>query len=365
MGTVEYEEVSEKKTSKLGYLLLTIMVIFIIIAGQTVFRDLRRIPERPDRPTFCVHIVTDANLKDIMHLPAFNVTEIDKKFGLDKKIDKIKPALEEIVDLNVKINDINNQIYLKEEQLKNIRETYGLSLLETIAEEEKALIDKPDIRDSIISLRSDIVSLNQQVRAYGRQRDVKISNIETELVLLRQLYDEAYVYYQDKHDGYELKVFILLILFVLPLFLVSIYLYLKFKRINSPYTIILTAVLTAVSILFIQVVLLALFKVLPAEWLERIFEVFRHVPFLRFIVYYGSVILIIVIFGGIVFYIQKKVFSAKSIVMRRLKNNKCPGCSLELNGMYNICPMCGYKLKEKCSGSISVATSHKSSEVCF
>ena len=74
MGTVEYEEVSEKKTSKLGYLLLTIMVIFIIIAGQTVFRDLRRIPERPDRPTFCVHIVTDANLKDIMHLPAFNVT---------------------------------------------------------------------------------------------------------------------------------------------------------------------------------------------------------------------------------------------------------------------------------------------------
>jgi hypothetical protein len=36
----DYEEISEKKTSKLGYILLILMVIFIVSISQGIFSDL-------------------------------------------------------------------------------------------------------------------------------------------------------------------------------------------------------------------------------------------------------------------------------------------------------------------------------------
>ena len=69
----------------------------------------------------------------------------------------------------------------------------------------------------------------------------------------------------------------------------------------------LTALTTSFSILFLQVIGGFLYDILPKEWLGRIFKFFLEVPFLRYVIYYGSVILVIGLFGGIVYYIQKKV----------------------------------------------------------
>jgi len=50
----EVEEVGERRTSVLGYLLLSMMVIFILVIGQTIFSDLSEIPKRPVAPSDCV-----------------------------------------------------------------------------------------------------------------------------------------------------------------------------------------------------------------------------------------------------------------------------------------------------------------------
>jgi len=49
-----YEEISEKKTSKLGYIFLIMMVVFVIGTGEKIFSDLKKIPERPTPPSYCI-----------------------------------------------------------------------------------------------------------------------------------------------------------------------------------------------------------------------------------------------------------------------------------------------------------------------
>ncbi|GEM_PF-5111857 len=99
-----HEEISEKRTSALGYILLGIMVIFIIIVGETIFSDLGDIPERPTRPSSCV-LLNVEQLRTIQgnscgRYNGFNL--VDTKFGLDSQYLAIKSQIEEIASLNKK-----------------------------------------------------------------------------------------------------------------------------------------------------------------------------------------------------------------------------------------------------------------------
>ena len=344
-----YDEISEKKTSKLGYIFLIIMVIFIIGVGETIFSDLQRIPERPVSPSGCI-LSSIKNLENSTHLNCpyrgdFN--EIDKKFGLDRKFNRIKPQLEDLYSLNESINLHRKQITDSERSIEKLNQDYNLSLQEKMADED-AIMDKTNIKNEITYLRTKISNLKNSISSFESERDVIISQIDNSVKSIEQSYEEAYDHYLTVLAWYKIKVFLLTLLFVLPFFVLSVYFYLKLKKKNSPYTVILTALTTAFSILFLQVVLAFLYEILPKEWFARIFNLFLEVPFLRYIIYYGSIILVIGFFGGLVYYIQKKVFDPSRVAVRRLKDNKCPGCSFTLDSDYLFCPNCGLQLKEKC-----------------
>lgn len=344
----EYEEISEKKTSKLGYILLIIMSVFIIGISQTIFSDLEKIPERPISPSSCISSFKDPGyLLKLYYVPRCYFNEVDKKFNLDIKYSRISNAISKIAELNNEISINSSQISANESKIRNLNKEYDLSLQEKIANEE-AIMDKPNIKSNITTKRSEISVLSNKNSSLETQRDSHIAQITTQVNDLTQSYDEAYEYYLDKNAYYRLKLFLLTLAFILPFFIISAFFYFRSKKKNSPYTIILTAIFGSCSILFLQVVMIFLYDVLPKRWLERIFKFFMEVPFLRYIIYYGSVILIIALFGGLVYFIQKKVFSPEKVAIRRLKENKCPGCSFALNSEQNYCPKCGQQIKEKC-----------------
>lgn len=344
-----YEEISEKKTSKLGYILLIIMVIFVIGVGETIFSDLKKIPERPISPSHCIlSSITNLENFDYLSCPSYSgYNEVDKKFGLDTKFNNIKPELQKISSLNENINSNEREIRNLESSIQRLNKDYDLSLQEKMAD-ENAIMDKSGIKYQITNSRSQISSLNSNNASLKNQRNSVISQITSSIKSLEQSYDEAHDHYLTVSAWYKFKIFLLTLVFVLPFFILSIYFYLKLKRKDSPYTIILTALTTAFSILFLQVIGVFLYDILPKEWLGRIFKFFLDVPFLRYIIYYGSVILVIGLFGGIVYYIQKKVFDPIKVAVRRLKDKKCPGCSFVLDSDHNFCPNCGLQLKEKC-----------------
>ena len=342
-----FEEISEKRTSTLGYILLILMVIFVIVVGETIFSDLKKIPEKPISPSSCIP-TSIGNLKNLTYLNCSNnFNKIDKKFKLDTEYKNIEPQLQKIVALNVGIASNKNKVSTLKYDTRSLNEDYNLSLQEKIAR-ENAILNKDNIKERIVTSQSQISDAQSQIVLLEEQRDSIIFQITSSASSLGRGYEEAKEYYQNERAWYQFKVFLLSFAFVLPLFALSVYLYLRLKRKNSPYTIILTATTTAFSILFLQVVGVFLYDILPKEWFVYIFKFLFDVPFLRYIVYYGFVILVIGLFGGIVYYIQKKVFDPIKIAVRRLKDKKCPKCSFCLDPHHKFCPNCGLQLKEEC-----------------
>lgn len=375
-----YEEINEKKTSKLGYILLILMVFFVIGVGETIFSDLKKIPEKPISPSSCI-LNTINNLENLTYLNcpsgsnyvieidsfedmpygipepqrynnlepqnSGDFNEIDKKFGLDEEYNNLKPQLQKILSLNKSIEINKRELRNEENNIQKLDRDYDLSLQEKIAEED-SIMNKDSLKNSITKSKAKVSSLENEISSFEKLRNSTISEISAPVESLKQNYKKAQEYYQNKMAWYELKIFLLTLIFVLPFFAFSVFYYLRLKRKNSPYTIILTASTTAFSILFLQVVLTFLYDILPMEWLTMIFKFFLEFSVLRYVIYYGSVILVIGIFGGIVFYIQKRVFSPAKVATRRLKDKKCPNCSFPLDPQHNFCPDCGLQLKEKC-----------------
>lgn len=343
------EEISEKKTSGLGYILLILMVAFVIVVGETIFLDLKKMPEKPISPSNCI-LSSVKNLENLTYLncsdhSGFN--EVDKQFGLDAQYNSIKPRLQEILSINQSISSNESEIRNLENNIQKLNADYNLSLQEKMADEE-AITNKNVIKEAIANSKSQFSSFQNENSSLEKKKSSIISQIKNQVSSLEQSYESAQEYYQTKNDWYKFKTFLLTLIFVLPFFALSVYFYLRLKRKNSPYTIILTAATTAFSILFLQVVGVFLYDILPRDWFSRIFKFFLEVPLLRYVIYYGSVILVIGLFGGIVYYIQKRVFDPKKVAIRRLKDKKCPGCSFSLDPHHNFCPDCGLQLKEKC-----------------
>jgi hypothetical protein len=106
--------------------------------------------------------------------------------------------------------------------------------------------------------------------------------------------------------------------------------------------------MAASSVLLLQIVLVFLYDVLLASWIEAIFAFLSEIAFVRYILYYGGVALTIAVFGGIVYIIQKKIFAPEKVALRRLKDNKCPRCSFSITRKEHFCPSCGLELQKMC-----------------
>jgi|GEM_PF-681012 len=379
-GTAEYEEISEKKTSKLGYVLLILLGIFLFIVGQNVFRDIQNIPKRPIAPNQSIERYLDAdNLKNLLDSSNYYIyektriiennqpiapgtieqektlltietpefSEIDKKFGIEKNFSEIEPTLNNILFLNREIKKNEEELAIKNQRLKEALGKYGLSLQEIMAKED-ALMDNPELKSQIILLNGEVSLLNRKISDEILTRDEKINSVNPLLIETKSLYKSALEYYKDAIARYNFIVFLLKLLFVLPFFLISLIFYFKLHKKNSPNTIIVASILTASSALFMEIVIIFFYQILPTEWLQRIFKILKEFAALKYILYYASAVLVIVIFGGIVYVIQKRVFDPKLIAIRRLKDGKCPNCSFLINQTYDFCPKCGNGLKEVC-----------------
>jgi predicted RNA-binding Zn-ribbon protein involved in translation (DUF1610 family) len=340
-----YEEISEKKTSKLGYIFLIIMVVLIIGFGEVILSDVKKIPEKPVPPSSCISISIE-NLS-IFRSICSRFNETDKTFGLDIKYNRIKPSLREITSFNMDIRANEHEIRFLENTMGGSKKDYDLSLQEKMAGED-AIIDMPEIKNKITESQSQINALRSENSLLREKRNTVILKIKDSVLSLQESYGETYEHYKVRNAWYKLKIFFLTFIFVVPFFVFSLYYYFRLKKKNSPYAVILTATTTAFSILFLQVVGVFLYDILLKAWLGMVFSIFWELPFVRYIVYYGSVILIIVLFGGTVYYIQKKVFDPKKVAARRMKDKKCPKCSFSVDSQYHFCPSCGLQLKEIC-----------------
>lgn len=361
---VGHEEISEKRTTKLGYVLLIIMVIFVVSISETIFSDLSSIPTQPTPLSYCSQSFANligSNLDTINSGNYYGYSygdELGKQkctFGQSEEltgvaatIRKAYPDIAKYYTLEKQIGDIDTKLNTANRSRTLNRENYDISLQEKQAGVQNGVIDPNQIGTDFSVTNQDVMSLETQKKSLTLDQSQVMGKIVREAVGFDAKYKVAQRMYQTAFNWYRVYVFLLSLLFVLPLFLLSLRKYFTWKRADSPNTIIATAAVVAFGMLLLQVVGMFLYEIIPHRLIELFIEFFKMFAFLRYVLYYGSVFLVIALFGGIVLYIQKKVFSKEAVAIRALKNRKCPTCEFAIDLSMQYCPRCAHGLQSEC-----------------
>lgn len=360
---------TEHSTPKAGYILLFLMFIAALFFGWRAIDDLKDVPQKPEFLSYCAASFIDYSWEDYgrngiptypsqAEVPLGPVpAAIQKPYGSSEFPVDIKPAclfssyevksripavFEKREALSLELNNFELDLQKAINSIADSERQYNLALEEKTAEEQKKLYSIPDIQNKLESLRQEKTEL--EIKIDKARGDLKPIDDD-----LKVRYREVMKDYRYQWRWYEFKVFLLELLFVLPFFLFVFWGYQRLLFRNSPYAIIFTALLGVASVLLLRVFIVWFWSLFLARIIQTVWQFIQNFALLRSLVFYGGMVLSIVIFGGAVYILQKRIFDPRRVAIRRIRDKQCPSCqtSLDLADIY--CPNCGRELKEKCS----------------
>ncbi len=201
-------EISEKKTSKLGYLLLTIMVFIIVIFSQNIFHDIHDLVTEPIAPSYELNL-TAAKLKYVSNIRFSNIETPYAAYELDAQeysetIEIDEGIYEDGLDYQEYIEYIEQKqgfniteyedsldsgsIFNSTDKLFKLDESYAViqATVEQIMESNREIAslqfqlshDRQDLRDQDPSLQPiQIQELKAQIANLEASRDQQIQSI--------------------------------------------------------------------------------------------------------------------------------------------------------------------------------------------
>lgn len=350
---------TEQKTPKAGYILLIIMFVVSLYFGWRALDDLGNVPRKPELLSRCAASFITYTWEDYgrypspeyIYAPAVEPYEFsyppkqekpecvfssfEVAYGVPVIFEKRKSQDLALFNAELDLQKVNRTI-------DDLERQYNLGLQERIAEEQRKLYPVLEIQNQLAGLRGERTDLENRISAI--RAELKPLDDELKTVYLDVMRD-----YRSAWRWYEFKVFLLELLFVLPIFWFVFQVYRKLLLRHSPYTIIWTALLGVVAVLFARILLVWFWDLFLARVLEEIWDYIRNIALLRSLVFYGGMFLSIAVFGGATYFLQKHIFDPKRVAMRRLREKKCPRCQASLDLAQTFCPNCGMRIREACS----------------
>lgn len=357
-----YEEIDAKRTSKLGYFFLVLMVIFGVGQGQNFLGALKNSITPPEPNSHCLN--TLAQYADVTQQSdnygsydyyyernsqqECNFSVREQLLSIDDLYASVDPIQQEIVTLANIIDTIQSQIY----SLKNTRaqtiSNYDVSLQEEMAVTENAVFNQSGLQNQITTIDFQIAQLQSELSKNEVRKNALDKNIKTLVQPYVESIRDAYDQYAHDLVIHEFKQFLISLVFIAPLFVFVWRFYHKAKERRSEYAIIWGGAVATIGIIFAQILLVFVYRILPHEIIQEVFKFLSTFQILWALLYWLGFILIPLFFGYLIYLIQKKFYNKKAVMMRALKNEHCPKCSLKINRAMNNCPVCGYTLKTKC-----------------
>ncbi len=373
--TPGFEE-KEKRTPKAGWFLLIIMFIAGLFFGWRALDDLARLPNQPEPLSFCSYSYETGYLaespvrptnptplysEDAYYDPSYDpyykygqpdsrcqFNEIEKAHGISAIWSEREPLAKEKNSLDGELNDVNVSLSGVENQINRLINEYGAGLEETGLGIEEPVFPTGPTRSSLNALRAEeqgLLGQKNDLENRVKKLDGQIKSIDGDL---KEAYKPVFEKQNKLLRWYEFKVFLLQLLLTLPLFWFSFRWYLRLHRKDSPYTVIALGILGVVSILFLRIILFWFWGLFLAQILEVIIRWFAQYEIIRTLIFYLGMVLSFVVFGGAVYFLQKRVFDPRRVAIRRFRAKQCPHCRTNLDLAVFYCPNCGYQLKEKC-----------------
>lgn len=367
--TPGFEE-TERKTPKAGILLLIVMFIAGIFFGWRALDDLGGVIAEPERLSSCAYRYERGYLQERIVAPyepaplfkedyyygydyyedssRCTFTEPEKNAGIPaqlKERDAIKNQLKPIYD---RLNQVSRLLSDARYKQGQSTQEYGIGLEEKQGGIQNPLFPLDPSSQSVIAARAEeerLTNERTQLENQKTQLEARLKVIDDRLV---ELYKPIFREQNKRLRWYEFWVFLLQFAFTLPFFLLALRGYKKLHAKSSPYTIIMVGVLAVASILFLRVILFWFWDLFLAQIIRELWTWIQNFRLLRSIVFYLGMILSFAVFGGAVYFLQKKIFDPRRLTIRRFRAKQCPHCQTSLDLATNYCPNCGYQLKEKC-----------------
>lgn len=371
--TPGYEE-SERKTPLTGKILLLFMFAAGVIFGWLALDDLARLITEPPPLSSCAYnyesgfftgsefrlsgIYSPRRYLGVYSEPyrygynspveGCDFSKLEKDYNIPVLYEPRKPLEKERNDLQLNLNSITSQLYNVRDSLRSSTGEYSVGLEEKQAGVSQPLFPTGQSGQNIVSLREqeqDLLRQKSELDGKIAALDAKIKEVDDKL---REAYKSVFEEQNRRLRWYEFKIFLIQLLFTLPLFWLVFAAYLRLHRKNSPYTVIFTAMVAVGSILLLRVILFWFWGLFLARVLEVLIEWFAKYEIIRTLLFYFGMLLSFLVFGGAVYWLQKKIFDPRRVTIRRFRAKQCPHCQTNLDLSVFYCPNCGSQLKSKC-----------------
>ena len=370
--TPGYEE-TERRTPVTGIILLLLMFVAGLYFGIFAMEDISNIPNEPKSLSSCAYryqergstVASPAYLSRYAHeatldefaFASYTTAECLGRLSSYETEGGIAPLLQQRSILEIQVSPAYLQ--LRDTVLPSLRDVqyqigritgeYSVGLQEEMAEVEKPLFPTQPVQSSITALRAQEGELLQ----WQGKLETQLNSVRDSIELIDDQLTAAYKPVFKAHERalrwYEFQVFLLQFLLLIPFFYLALRKYLELHRKNSPYTIIVTAIVAVLGILLLKTILFWFWGLFLERILNVLIEWFSMYDLFRSLLFYFGMFLSFAIFGGGVYFLQKKVFDPRRVTIRRFRAKQCPQCQTNLDLSAEYCPNCGAHIREACS----------------
>jgi len=154
--------------------------------------------------------------------------------------------------------------------------------------------------------------------------------------------------YKNAYLLYKFYVATLSFLFAFVVLIVLYKFYVKYKKQNSPNTIIFSVATFAYGLILLQISGLFIWDIIPHKLLEWIGNILAAFTPLVYLIQFLWPIFIVAIFGYLVYRIQKRLYSPQNVLKRFVSDKKCPGCGNAVDISKPFCPLCAQEIQVHC-----------------
>lgn len=276
--------------------------------------------------------------------------------GLDQKIEVF--TLKESFKSNLSlIRTIENKLRQNEQRLEQIAAQYNTRLFEQIAQmpNNTELRDAKGEYDAIVldnkNLEKEKASIEPVSSLEGYSGYVEYVKVN------KSAFNEAkesYKFWQP------FKAYAHMLIFIAPLLLIFGFFYrrAKIKQISAqnynPVVKIISAHISLILALpLFWYTLTLIYHVLPKTLLKRVVEFLVDLGLISLLNYF-AIFIVVLFFGGLIYWIQKRALKRKQAVVftknykKLVSWSQCFDCEYKIDYTKAFCPFCGVKLHETC-----------------
>lgn len=359
---------SLSKFSLVVIIFLDIFILFAIFQGLREHTNQLTSPEEYI-PEICRDMIIHSDWQETNRLDKLSdiILSFDERYDYGEKIRSEKlhpiclPCVEKIDNLKKDKSiitllktrqQLNKELFDLQYTIDELKSSYNTYLLENIARQSSTKdFEVKRIRQELNEAITKYNTLLAQLQLINSKlnNDNSISNLWSELT--KSQLDSKEKLKNDLrylNFWFPVKKLMMQMIFLIPLFLLFfIWNSLSIKKSRGIQILISSHLLIISFIPIFLKIIEAIYDIIPKKLLTTIWNLLVALNLIA--IWHYCIILIVIFFAiGLIYFIQKKIFSREKMIEKRISKGNCLQCNKKIPFGVNACPFCGFIQNQLC-----------------